>query len=371
VTSAQRIAFVLQTPNDEHSSVYQTYRALSDELTRRGHVVSILTPQDVPAAPRLAGRFTPIVYPLAIERWMRRHSSTVDLVVFHSYAGWWAMATGATRSIRTAVAFHGLEPIYHSELIARTGGALSWRYRLLQDRLMPMFLRTACRKADLITCLNRVEVEFLTRRGWADAPRIAQVAHGVSHDFFLAERPLHWVRSLLFVAQWLPMKGVDTLRQSFTTLARRHPHLELVCAGTLLGSEDVLATFPDDVRNRVTVVPRVDRRALPGLYARADVFLFPSCYEGFGVALLEAMATRLPIVTTPVGVALDALENGESALLVPKRDPDALVRAVERLMEDAGLRRRLSDGASQAARAYREADRLRQWADVLTDETER
>lgn len=233
---------------------------------------------------------------------------------------------------------------------------------------MPLFLRTACRRADLVMCLNRAEVEHLVARGWADRPRIATVAHGVSDQFFLPERAPRRLRSLLFVAQWLPMKGVATLRDAFIRLARRHAELELVCAGTLVSANDVMAEFPEDVRPRIAVLPRVDRSALVGLYRQADVFVFPSHYEGFGVAIVEAMAARLPIVTTAVGVALDSLEDGTSALLVPKRDPHALTVALERLIDDAGLRRRLGEGAVAAAAAYREADRLREWADRLTGE---
>jgi glycosyltransferase involved in cell wall biosynthesis len=363
--SSKRIAIVLQTPNDQHSSVYQTYKALSQEMTRRGHLVSIVTPKDVPGARRFSGRWTPIAYPLAVRQWIRRQSSTVDLVVFHSYAGWLAMAHGAMSPIRTAVAFHGLEPIYHSELVAQAGGDLSWRYRTLQERLMPFFLRTACRNADLVTCLNRGEVDFLLQRAWVDEKRLATVAHGVNDMFFLAERPQRPLRSLLFVAQWLPMKGTDTLHRSFTALARRHPDLELTCAGTLAGAADVLSSFPDDVRGRVKVLPRVDRDQLARLYAHADAFVFPSSYEGFGVALVEAMAARLPIVSTPVGVALDALRDGDSALIIPKHDPNALAAAVERLIADDGLRRKVGEGAYTRAHAYRENDRLREWADTL------
>jgi glycosyltransferase involved in cell wall biosynthesis len=148
-------------------------------------------------------------------------------------------------------------------------------------------------------------------------------------------------------------------------LAHRHPDLELTCAGTLTAAADVLAGFPEDVRRRVRVLPRVDRDELATLYARADAFVFPSSYEGFGVALLEAMAARLPIVSTPVGVALDALRDNESALIISKRDPEALAAAVERLVADAGLRQRLGDGAYRMAETYRESDRLCEWADTL------
>ena len=66
---------------------------------------------------------------------------------------------------------------------------------------------------------------------------------------------------------------------------------------------------------------------------------FQVLYEGFSRAIVEAMASRLPIVCTSVGVAADALRHEHSALIVPTRDAGALVAAVERLRADSGLRR--------------------------------
>ena len=361
-----RIAIVLQTPRDPHSSVFLTYQALAAELIRRGHQTAILTPNDFPRA--AAGRWTPIVYPWTIARWLRRTRDAIDLVVFHSFAGWLAAASGATHDVRIAVAFHGLEPLYHRQLridAARSGG-LSMRYRLLQEQLMPRFLRAACRRAARVTCLNAAEREFLIQSGWAPAERIVTVAHGVDEAFFLGARDPRPLRTLLFVAQWLPMKGIDALRAAFGELAHRHPDLQLVCAGTLVPAEQVLGAFPSNVRARVTVVPRVDHDALAALYRDADVFVFPSSYEGFGLALVEAMAARLPIVTTPVGVAVDALTDRRSALFVPPRDGAAIVEAVETLIRDPALRSDLGEAAAAAARPYREADCVRQWADALT-----
>jgi glycosyltransferase involved in cell wall biosynthesis len=162
------------------------------------------------------------------------------------------------------------------------------------------------------------------------------------------------------------MKGVAFLRDAFQDLARRHPDLRLVCAGTLVGVDEVLASFEASIRSRVTVLPRVDQPALADIYRDADLFVFPSSYDGFGLAIVEAMAARLPIVVTPVGVAADALREGESALFVPKRDAHAIVRAVERLLEDEALRQRLGEGAQAAAREYREIETVRAWAHTLT-----
>lgn len=364
--NSKTLAVVVQTPRDRHSSVLLTYEALAVELTRRGYTVSIVTPQDFPIARRLAGRLTPFVYPIAVAWWMLRHRRSLDIVVFHSYAGWLALATGATGTTAVCVSFHGLEPMFHRELAIEAPGRLSRRYRFLQERLMPMFLQTACRNADRVTCLNQAERAFLIESGWAPAERIVAVAHGVQDRFFLEARPRRPVRTLLFVAQWLAIKGTEALRDAFTALARRHAELELLCVGTLAPAADVLAGFPDEARSRVTVLPRVDHAKLVEHYRRADVFIFPSNYEGFGVALLEAMAAGLPIVSTSAGVAGDALEDRQSALIVPARDAAALAGAVETLIADEALRSRLGRGARAAAEAYRETARLREWADALT-----
>ena len=363
---AKKIAIVLQTPRDPHSSVLLTYAALSAELTRRGYTVTVFTPAEFPAARRFAGRLTPLVFPVAVAAWMRRQRDALNVVVFHSYAGWLAEATGATGRAAVVVSFHGIEPMYHRALMTAASGRLSRRYRFLQERLMPMFLRTACRRARRVTCLSREERRFLIENGYAPDDRVVTVAHGVADRFFLAERAPRPVRTLLFVAQWLPMKGIDTLRAAFVELARRYADLRLVCAGTLRSAADVTAAFPAGIRERVTVFPRVDGTHLTDIYRDADIFVFPSNYEGFGVAVLEAMAAALPIVTTATGVAGDALADRESAMIVPPRDPAAIVRAVDALVSDDALRARVSAGARSAAETYRETARVREWADALT-----
>ena len=76
-----------------------------------------------------------------------------------------------------------------------------------------------------------------------------------------------------------------------------------------------------------------------------------STYEGYGLVVPEAMSQRLPIVATPVGVAPALVRDGETGLIVPPRDPNAIARAVRRLVDDASARARLSDAALRAVGA--------------------
>ena len=89
---------------------------------------------------------------------------------------------------------------------------------------------------------------------------------------------------------------------------------------------------------------------LQRLYARAAVVACPSRREGFGVACLEAMAHGRPVVASAVGGLKDLVVDGETGLLVPPRDPRALKAALERLLADRDLRRRLGAAGRERAR---------------------
>jgi glycosyltransferase involved in cell wall biosynthesis len=149
------------------------------------------------------------------------------------------------------------------------------------------------------------------------------------------------------------MKGIRYLRDAAVTLLRDEPSMRLVCAGTLASEQAVLADFPHELQPQIRVIPRIDPVALAALYRDADVFVFPSLYEAFSRAIAEAMASGLPIVTTEVGVAADALRDRESALVVPKRDAAAIIAAVRRLQADPTLVARLGTAAAAAAGQYR------------------
>jgi glycosyltransferase involved in cell wall biosynthesis len=86
-------------------------------------------------------------------------------------------------------------------------------------------------------------------------------------------------------------------------------------------------------------------------YETAAVVVCPSHREGYGVVAREAMAHGRPVIATAVGGLVDAVQDGVSGLLVPPRDPIALRAAIDTLLEDAELRRRLGAAAREAARA--------------------
>jgi glycosyltransferase involved in cell wall biosynthesis len=104
------------------------------------------------------------------------------------------------------------------------------------------------------------------------------------------------------------------------------------------------------LRDRVPdAVGFVSPTELGRYYERASVVVAPSRREGYGVAAREAMAYGRPVVATAVGGLVDAVEHDVTGLLVLPGDPRALRGALERLLQDAELRRRLGDAARERA----------------------
>jgi glycosyltransferase involved in cell wall biosynthesis len=354
-----RVLIVLHTPRSRHSAVYLGYEQTASYLIARGHTATIVTPDDFPRLRSWHARWYALVYPFWVARWFRGCRLDYDVVVWHSWTGWVSNVLGP-RHAATITAFHGLEPLNYESVereMTRVGQPYSLRYRLVHGRLIPLVLANSCRRSTLVFCLNQAEREYLVRCRWAAPEAIRVVGRGIAGAFFIERDCRPVARRMLFVGQWIERKGIAYLVEAFETLARARPDVELVCAGTLVSADAVRTAFAPDVRGRVQVRPTFEMSEAVDLYRQSDVFLFPSLVDGFGRALLEAMATATPIVTTPCGWAQDVLRSGESCVMIPVSDASALAKAAARLIDDAALRHRLGAAAQRAARSY-ESDQV-------------
>jgi glycosyltransferase involved in cell wall biosynthesis len=84
-------------------------------------------------------------------------------------------------------------------------------------------------------------------------------------------------------------------------------------------------------------------------FSRADLFLLPSLFEGTPLTMMQAMMSGLPIVTTATCGMKDVIDDEMTGLLIPIRSPDAIVTAIERLLNSPALRRSLGVAARAVA----------------------
>jgi glycosyltransferase involved in cell wall biosynthesis len=119
----------------------------------------------------------------------------------------------------------------------------------------------------------------------------------------------------------------------------------------------------------VRFVRGINDDAVAGQYAEAEVAVVPSLYEGFSIPAVQAMSCGVPLVATTAGALPEVVgRDGETALLFPPGDAAALARAIGRLLDDPGLRTRLSGAAlRRAAERYSWEATARATADVYRE----
>jgi glycosyltransferase involved in cell wall biosynthesis len=156
---------------------------------------------------------------------------------------------------------------------------------------------------------------------------------------------------LLSVGSVVPVKGYDLLIAALATLSDLP--WQLMIAGDRTRDLTAAAQLDADIAayglgDRVAVLGAVPPEDIIELYLASDVFVLASRFEGYGMALTEAMAHGLPVVSTMAGAIPDTVPAG-AGMLVPPDDVAALAKALRRLISDRAQRQRLAMNARTAA----------------------
>jgi D-inositol-3-phosphate glycosyltransferase len=236
--------------------------------------------------------------------------------------------------------------------------------------------KRAVRESAAVTAASEIEVGELVDLYDADRAKIEIIPCGVDPNVFRPMRQMdarealgrdQCERIVLFVGRIEQIKGIDVLLRALGLLFFRHPEYRsdlclLVVGGALDAGDDAPETEKIEELRRlvhqhrmeanVAFVGSMDQQRLALFYAAADVCAVPSLTESFGLVALEAMACGTPVVGTKVGGLQTLIEHGESGLLVPAGDYQALAEAIAQVLSDHRLRMHLAHGARDRAEHY-------------------
>jgi len=157
---------------------------------------------------------------------------------------------------------------------------------------------------------------------------------------------------IINVAYMLPAKDHRTLLESFARLTKRMKkvHLSLVGDGPLRGELEEFCT--QQSIHDVEFLGKLPYSDVIKRVANSDVFVLTSVEEGMPNAIIEALALGKPVIATAVGGIPEVVKDGVNGILVPPKSTEHIAKALERLLSDSELRRKLGEAAAESVKDY-------------------
>jgi glycosyltransferase involved in cell wall biosynthesis len=359
-----RILFAADTPPDPNSGAAGTEFQTIEALRKLGHEVDCVWGDQLPHRIRHGN----LHYLLELPRAYRaaiRHRAGRGYDVYHvNQPHCWLAAKDHQRTRRPGVFVqrsHGWE-LRSNEIIDQ------WRRRWKEpEKRFPGSLLTAAlrklldRNCHRAVCYCEGTIvssslckEYLEARHRAAPERVACIPQAPPLSFAQAPaRPASPERAMrvLYVAQFAYFKAPRVVAEAIALLAGRFPRYEFtwVCDA---GHHDAVRALLGAAAPRCRLLTWMGQEALREIYDQHGVFLFPSLFEGFGKAFLEAMARGLCVAATKEGGMIDVIRHGDNGLLVPTGDAAALADAAASVMSDPARFARMSQAARETAVQY-------------------
>jgi len=201
--------------------------------------------------------------------------------------------------------------------------------------------RVIVRRTSHVTAVSEAVAAHARRMTGGRVP-VTTVPNGVDLDRFRPASPAEPVtrKVVLFVGRFVPNKGPDVLLRSAPAVLAQHPETSFLFVG-----DGPMHSRLERLARSLSVSHAVHfpglRNDVDDLMRDASVFARPSHLEGLPLTVLEAMASGLPVVATPVGGTPELVRDGETGYLVPPDDPEALAGAICSLLDDPQHARRM------------------------------
>ena len=302
----------------------------------------------------------------------RRHHESFDIVHLHGFSQKSILIVILSLLLgkQIVLTIHTAE---HDEASGakKLGWLAYWAYRqadryvAISSRIAHNYLAAGLPKARLRLAPNGVDVSRFHPASRADRDAARQALGGLSSD-------LYWI---LFVGFFSREKGPDLLFEAWLRLQSMGapPSGLLFVGATDSEYHEIDKDLVREIGARASELGLADRVRFTGTigeieraYHAADIFVMPSVREAFGMVLVEAMASALPVAATEIkGVTDEIIADGHTGVLVPPGDPDALAAALRRLLTDSSGAAAMGRHARESVIAAYGIDAARQrWTDV-------
>ncbi len=234
----------------------------------------------------------------------------------------------------------------------------SWSDRDRLYRLAAPFGRFVCDRLDARIAVSPAAQVYAAEALGVPIGRFRVIANGVDTAAHARAAPLPALRDpdrplLLFVGRLEPRKGLDVLVRAFLRVRAALPAVRLCVVGEGAERTRCQQMIPSSIRHDALFVGHVDEAEKPRYFASADLFVAPNVGgESFGIVLLEAMASGLPVVASDIPGFRTVMRDGRQGRFVPPKDTSALADTVLTLLSNDRLRAAMSREGRRHAAEY-------------------
>jgi len=332
-----------------------------------GHHVSYFSNNDLPK--KYHRLLKKVVFPLYVVHYLENilNSKNIDVIDSSPCDTWlWSMLLRRfhQNSPLLVTRSHGLLHFDHIQyrLDGKFGNVeISWKYPFYHGTFHLWEEKYTLCHSDLVYMLNSQEATYAKEELCIDSDKIFVFPNGLPDEFiglpFTDTSFAH--EAIIRIAQigtFTQRKGIDYSVPALNNILKQFKNVHVSLIGTELNGvgdiASVYSCFDEGVRDRVRVIPYYAHETLPNLLQEHHIKLFPTLSEGFGKALVEAMACGLAPITTLAPGPKDIVQDGHDALIVPPRDSQSIEQAIERLICDLPYLNQLRCNAYATAQNY-------------------
>jgi glycosyltransferase involved in cell wall biosynthesis len=340
-----RVLFMTATPADPDSGAAGTELRTIEALRALGHEVDALWRDSLPRRIAHGNLHYLLELPRTYRDAMRGRLALAAYDVVHASQPHGYLAAREARRLAHPPVFvhrsHGFEP--------RVAAALKpWEPSRGPSRriasaamgaLLEINYRGIARHAQGHIVSSSLCARTLRDRYGVPHERIAVIAQAAPRAFGAPAAAFDGARldRLLHVGQFTVAKAPHVLASAFAAILSRRPQATLTWVCSAAHHAQAASLLDARTRERVTLLDWMPQHELVQVYDRHGVFLFPSLFEGFGKAFIEAMARGLVVIASDEGGAHDLIRDGDNGLRVPVGDAGALADACLRVIENPML----------------------------------